>query len=73
MIRKHLLTVLFVAVGVILLAGLAVQLPDSQARAQEEQPGAVLAPAVDVSGSFTYQGSLQQNSAPFSGSCDFQF
>ena len=48
MIRKHLLTVLFVAVGVILLAGLAVQLPDSQARAQEEQPGAVLAPAVDV-------------------------
>ena len=73
MIRKHVLTALFVAVGAILLAGIAAPMLSRQARAQEEQPGAVLAPAVDVGGSFTYQGSLQQNNAPFSGSCDLQF
>jgi len=73
MIRKHVLTVVFVVVGAMLLAGIAVQSPSNQVMAQEGQPGAALAPAVDVGGTFTYQGLIQQSGVAFDGSCDFQF
>jgi hypothetical protein len=73
MIRKHVLTAVFVVVGAMLLAGIAAQLPSSHAMAQAAQPAAALAPAVDVGGTFTYQGLLQQNGAAFDGSCDVEF
>ena len=73
MSRKHVLIAVFLVVGAIMVAGLAVGLPGSRAMAQERQPAAALAPAVDVGGTFTYQGSLQQNGVAFDGSCDVEF
>jgi hypothetical protein len=73
MSRKHVLTAVFLVVGAIMVAGFAAGMPGSRAMTQERQPAAALAPAVDLGGTFTYQGSIQQNSAAFDGSCDVEF
>ncbi len=59
--RKTLFTAVMIAA--LLLTGLAAQSASSRAVAQEGQPEASLAPAVDVASSFTYQGYMQRNPA----------
>ena len=71
MIRKCLVTVILAAAT--LLAGFASPMFSGRAVAQQGPPEAPVAPAADVSSSFTYQGYLQKNGTAINGSCDFEF
>lgn len=59
--------------GAVLLASLIVTALRYTVTAQETPPNAVLAPAVNVGSSFTYQGYLEQGGLAYNGSCDFEF
>lgn len=69
MIRKYALTI----VSAVLLTGLVALALNNKAVAQETPPEAVLAPAIDVSSFFSYQGYLTQGGVAVNGSCDFEF
>ncbi len=69
MIRKYALII----AGAVLLTGLVALALNNKAVAQETPPEAALAPAIDVSTFFTYQGYLLQGGVAVNGSCDFEF
>ena len=69
MIRKYALII----AGAVLLTGLVALALNNKAVAQETPPEAALAPAIDVSSFFTYQGYLLQGGVAVNGSCDFEF
>ena len=69
MIRKYALII----AGAVLLTGLVALALNNKAVAQETPPEAVLAPSIDVSSFFSYQGYLTQGGVAVNGSCDFEF
>ena len=59
--------------GAVLLTGLVALALNNRAVAQEIPPEAALAPDIDVSSFFSYQGYLLQGGVAVNGSCDFEF